>query len=68
MTLRNFVEDVTYRDIAEMQVFARRWRAEHRKHWFTAPKLSGFCLLMTRAVYEKIGNETGTGMKQGRGE
>ena len=23
--------------------------------WFTVPKLSGFCLLMTRAVYEPIG-------------
>ncbi len=41
------VEDVTYRDIAEMQEFARRWREEHRKQWFTVPKLSGFCLLMT---------------------
>ena len=49
------VEDVTYRDIAEMQVFARRWRDVHRKQWFTVPKLSGFCLLMKRAVYEKIG-------------
>jgi O-antigen biosynthesis protein len=49
------VEDVTYRDIPDMHVFARRWREEHRKQWFTAPKLSGFCLLMKRAVYEKIG-------------
>ena len=49
------VEDVTYRDITGMPEFARRWRDEHRKQWFTVPKLSGFCLLMKRAVYEKIG-------------
>ena len=29
--------------------------AEHRGQWFTVPKLSGFCLLMKRAVYEAIG-------------
>ena len=23
--------------------------------WLTVPKLSGFCLLMKRAVYEKVG-------------
>ena len=32
-----------------------RWREEHRGQWFTAGKLSGFCLLMKRAVYEAIG-------------
>ena len=35
--------------------FARRWRDEHLGRWFTVPKLSGFCLLMKRAVYDKIG-------------
>ena len=35
--------------------FARRWRDEHLGEWFTVPKLSGFCLLMKRAVYDKIG-------------
>jgi glycosyltransferase involved in cell wall biosynthesis len=49
------VENVPYRDLQEMQAFARRWRSEHRGQWFTVPKLSGFCLLMTRAVYEAIG-------------
>ena len=33
----------------------RRWRDEHRGQWFTAGKLSGFCLLMKRAVYETVG-------------
>ena len=32
-----------------------QWRDEHRGQWFTVPKLSGFCLLMKRAVYEAIG-------------
>ena len=49
------VEDVPYRDLDEMKVFARQWRDEHRGKWFTVPKLSGFCLLMKRAVYDAIG-------------
>ena len=49
------VEDVPYQDLDDMQVFARRWREEHRGKWFTVPKLSGFCLLMKRAVYDAIG-------------
>ncbi len=49
------VEDVPYRDLDEMHAFARRWRDEHRGKWFTVPKLSGFCVLMTRAVYDAIG-------------
>ncbi len=38
-----------------MQAFAVRWRNERRGKWFTAGKLSGFCLLMKRAAYETIG-------------
>ena len=49
------VADVSYRDLEEMRAFARRWREEHRGKWFTVPKLSGFCVLMNRAVYETIG-------------
>ena len=49
------VEHVPYGDLEQMQAFALRWRAEHRGQWFTAAKLSGFCLLMKRAVYEAIG-------------
>ena len=49
------VEGVPYRDLDEMQEFAGRWRAERRGKWFTVGKLSGFCLLMTRAVYEAVG-------------
>ena len=49
------VEDVPYRDLDAMHAFAGRWREQHRGRWFTAGKLSGFCLLMTRAVYQAIG-------------
>ncbi len=49
------VDDVPYHDLHEIDEFARRWRDEHRGQWFTASKLSGFCLLMKRAVYDKIG-------------
>ncbi len=47
------VEHVPYHDLGEMHEFARRWREEHRGKWFIVPKLSGFCLLMKRAVYEQ---------------
>jgi len=49
------VENAPYTNLEEMQAFARRWREEHRGQWFTAGKLSGFCLLMKRPVYEAIG-------------
>ena len=49
------VENVPYHDIRAMHDFARQWRDEHRGKWFTARKLSGFCLLMKRIVYDKIG-------------
>ena len=49
------VEGVPYRDVGDMHPFARRWRDEHRGQWFTVPKLSGFCLLLKRSVYEAIG-------------
>ncbi len=42
-------------DLEEMKVFARRWRDDHRGQWSTVRKLSGFCLLMKRAVYDAIG-------------
>jgi GT2 family glycosyltransferase len=49
------VADVSYRDMSEMHAFARRWRDQHRGQWFTVGKLSGFCLLIKRQVYDKIG-------------
>ncbi|WP_165234104.1 glycosyltransferase family 2 protein, partial [Aquisphaera insulae] len=49
------VEHVTYADLDQMHAFAGRWRDEHRGEWFTTAKLSGFCLLMKRAVYDRVG-------------
>jgi GT2 family glycosyltransferase len=49
------VEDAPYRGLDEMHRFAARWRAEHRGRWLTAPKLSGFCLLIKRGVFEEVG-------------
>jgi GT2 family glycosyltransferase len=49
------VGSVPYRDLRAMHWFARQWRDQHRGKWFTARKLSGFCLLMKRVVYETIG-------------
>src|SRR5262249_37489727 len=48
-------EPVPYRDLDEMQLFARRWRDQRLGKWFTVPKLSGFCLLMKRAVLDTVG-------------
>ena len=50
-----WVESVPYRDLDEMHAFARRWRDEHRGKWLSTAKLSGFCVLMSRVVYESIG-------------
>ncbi len=49
------VENLPYHYLRAMHDFAWRWRDEHRGKWFTVRKLSGFCLLMKRSVYEKIG-------------
>ena len=49
------VADVPYTNMQEMHDFARQWRGGARGQWFTAEKLSGFCLLMKRAVYEAVG-------------
>jgi glycosyltransferase involved in cell wall biosynthesis len=49
------VEQVPYRDMEEMKVFAQRWREEHRGQWLKVRKLSGFCVLMKREVYDAIG-------------
>ena len=48
------VEHVPYTDLDQMRAFAAGWRDQHRGQWFTVGKLAGFCLLMKRAVYEKV--------------
>lgn len=49
------VADVPYRDLAGMHQFAAHWGQTHRGQWFTTPKLSGFCLMLSRQAYERIG-------------
>jgi glycosyltransferase involved in cell wall biosynthesis len=49
------IERVPYEGMEDMHAFAQRWRDEHRGTWFIVPKLSGFCMLMTRAVYDSVG-------------
>ncbi len=49
------VEGADYPDLDAMHRFAARWRAGHRGKWLTAGKLSGFCLLLKRRVYEAVG-------------
>jgi GT2 family glycosyltransferase len=48
------VEHVPYADLERMPAFASNWRDQHRGQWFTVGRLSGFCLLMKRAVYDKV--------------
>ena len=49
------VPDVPYADLGGMHRFAAEWRARNRGKWLEVPKLSGFCLLMRRAVWEAVG-------------
>jgi len=49
------VAEVPYRDLDAMHRFAAQWRAAHRGQWFTTAKLSGFCLLLTRAARDALG-------------
>jgi O-antigen biosynthesis protein len=49
------VENVPYSDLKEMPAFARRWRDQHQGKWLRVRKLSGFCLIMKRAVYDAVG-------------
>ena len=49
------VSGVPYRNVEEMHCFAGQWRRERLGRWFTCEKLSGFCLLMKRNVFEQLG-------------
>lgn len=50
------VADASYPDLEAMHRFALAWRAGHRGRWFSAEKLSGFCLLIKRRAYEAVGS------------
>lgn len=50
------VPNVPYGDNLEaMQEFARAWSLEHAGRWDSVPRVIGFCMLVKRAVIEKIG-------------
>jgi GT2 family glycosyltransferase len=42
-------------DIDTVDQFAREWREKHRGQWFEAEQLGGFCLLVRRAVLQRVG-------------
>jgi GT2 family glycosyltransferase len=46
--------DRTLQDLETVDRFARSWREEHKGQWFEAERLGGFCLLLKRAVLQKI--------------
>ena len=49
------VEGVTYSDMEGMREFAQHLREQHLGNWFLVPKLSGFCLLVKKSVFDTIG-------------
>jgi GT2 family glycosyltransferase len=49
------VEPVPYTNLDDMHQFAARWRSERRGKWLLAERLSGFCLLIKRAVLDAVG-------------
>jgi GT2 family glycosyltransferase len=49
------LSEATYSNLDQMHQFAARWRRERRGKWLKASKLSGFCLLIKRAVLDKVG-------------
>src|SRR5438093_1005575 len=42
-------------EVQNVDAFAQDWREKHRGKWVEAERLGGFCLLMKRAVLDKIG-------------
>jgi GT2 family glycosyltransferase len=41
-------------DIEMVNQFAHTWREQHTGQWFEADRLGGFCLLLKRAVLQKV--------------
>ena len=52
---RNWSRSVPYRDLNEMNVFARWWRDQHRGKWLTVREAVGLLPADERAVYDAIG-------------
>jgi hypothetical protein len=43
--------------LTAINAFAKEWREKHDKKWLNAERLGGFCLLVKRAVLNKLGAE-----------
>jgi GT2 family glycosyltransferase len=41
-------------DVEALERFAGEWREQHKGQWFEADRLGGFCLLIKRAVLQKV--------------
>ena len=48
--------EVSYQNLDEMHTFAKDWKAEHAGQAFEVRRLIGFCILMRRDVWDKVGN------------
>jgi GT2 family glycosyltransferase len=44
----------TLLDIDAVNCFAREWREQHKGQWFETERLGGFCLLLKRAVLQRV--------------
>ena len=52
-------------DVEAVQQFARQWREQNKGKWLEVDRLGGFCLLVKRAVLDKVGvleSEAGLGL------
>ncbi|MCX6791127.1 MAG: glycosyltransferase family 2 protein, partial [Candidatus Gribaldobacteria bacterium] len=50
------VQNVPYTDVSGLDVFARKWADDHAGLLIPTHRLVGFCMFISRAVIEKIGN------------
>jgi hypothetical protein len=48
-------KDATLLDVEAVQRFAREFAGEHKRKWLQTERLGGFCLLIRRAVLERVG-------------
>jgi GT2 family glycosyltransferase len=49
------VEGVSYQNVEEFERFARAWALEHRGESALVERLTGFCLLLSRAALAAVG-------------